>query len=115
MDIRYSVCVLIATAVVSLLFLIFRSEKSKMRTVYSIIAGGVFLSVLAVMLQVYNIPEMYGENNNIFIAVIYSIQVMLAGYDFADLKEIIGTVQKVSDNIPVAGAGGEQIYRYISF
>ncbi len=115
MDIRYSVYILFATAVVSWLFLKFREEKRKIRTVYSVIAGGVFLSVLAIMLQVYNIPEMYGKNNNVFIAVIYSIQVMLAGYNFSDIREIIGTVQKVSDNIPVAGAGGEQIYGYISF
>ncbi len=62
-----------------------KKRRSKIKPVYAILIG-VFLSVFSVMLYVDNRPNVYGTETAPFLALLHTIQVLLAGYDFDSLQ-----------------------------
>jgi len=61
-------------------------KKRKVKTVY-IIVFGIFLSVLAANAFIDTNAHTYIENEGIFLCVLHSLQVMLAGFEFDGLYE----------------------------
>lgn len=61
-------------------------DKRKLKPVYVVVLG-VFLSVLAANIFIDMSNQFYADNEGVFLCLLHSVQVMLAGYEFEMLYE----------------------------
>lgn len=68
-----------------------KSKYEGIKSVY-ILTAGAFLSVLIVLLLVDYKPDTHGSESTFFLALLHSVQVMLAGYEFEGLYKVFKAV-----------------------